>query len=174
MRAGYLGRRAGADGGLGRARRGRSDTIAAELHRTDPRMPETTLLRTPLYDRHAALGARLVPFAGWEMPIQYSGIIAEHQAVRNAAGLFDVSHMGEFEVRGDDAIAFVDRITTNAVPALPQGGVQYSLLLKPDGGIVDDLLVYRLEGRLLLVVNAANIEKDLAWVLEHAPRGVTV
>ena len=84
-------------------------------------MPEATLLRTSLYDRHAALGAKLVPFAGWEMPLQYAGIVAEHQAVRSAAGLFDVSHMGEFVVRGPGAVAFVDRMTTNSVASLPVG-----------------------------------------------------
>lgn len=137
-------------------------------------MTETTLVRTPLFDRHVALGARLVPFAGWEMPIQYAGILAEHQAVRTAAGLFDVSHMGEIEVRGEGAVAFVDSVTTNSVAALPAGGVQYSLILRPDGGILDDVLVYRLEKSVLLVVNAANAEKDLAWIRGRAPRDASV
>ncbi len=137
-------------------------------------MPDTALARTPLFDRHAALGAKLVPFAGWEMPIQYAGILAEHEAVRTRVGLFDVSHMGEFEVRGAGAIAFVNRMTTNDVASLAPGGVQYSTMLRPNGGIIDDLLVYRLDGRVLLVVNASNTEKNLAWLREHAPRDVTI
>lgn len=137
-------------------------------------MAETTLARTPLHDRHAALGARIVPFAGWEMPVQYAGILAEHEAVRRRVGLFDVSHMGEFEVTGPDALAFVNRMTTNDVASLAPGGVQYTTMLRPLGGIVDDLLVYRLDGRVLLVVNAANTAKDLAWLLENAPRGVRI
>lgn len=135
-------------------------------------MPEATLLRTSLYDRHAALGAKLVPFAGWEMPLQYAGIVAEHQAVRSAAGLFDVSHMGEFVVRGPGAVAFVDRMTTNSVASLPVGGIQYSVMLRPSGVIIDDLLVYRRADDVLLVVNASNREKDFEWLAEHAPAEV--
>jgi aminomethyltransferase len=137
-------------------------------------MPDTVLARTPLHGRHVALGAKIVPFAGWEMPIQYAGILAEHEAVRTRAGLFDVSHMGEIEVRGAGAAAFVDRMTTNDVAGLPVGGIQYSVMLRPGGGIIDDLLVYRREDHILLVVNASNREKDFEWLREHAPGDVTL
>ena len=128
------------------------------------------LKRTPLHDEHVALDARLVPFAGFAMPVQYpTGIRAEHEAVRTAAGLFDVSHMGEFRLRGGDALALVDRITTNDASGLDVGQAQYSVMCLPDGGIVDDLLVYRLgEDDYRLVVNAANIAKDWRHVREHA------
>jgi aminomethyltransferase len=121
----------------------------------------TTLQRTPLFDVHRALGARMVPFAGWEMPVQYpAGILAEHRAVREDVGIFDVCHMGEFEVTGPDRNAFVNRITTNDVAALESGQVQYSCFLNEHGGIVDDCTVYRFDDKVMLVVNAANIEKD--------------
>jgi aminomethyltransferase len=124
----------------------------------------TELKRTPLYEAHKALGAKMVPFAGYEMPVQYpAGIVAEHQAVRNGVGLFDVSHMGEFEITGPDRNAFVNRITTNDVGALEPGQVQYSAILNPDGTFVDDCTVYRFEDKLMIVVNASNREK--AW--EH-------
>ncbi|HWQ27405.1 MAG TPA: glycine cleavage system aminomethyltransferase GcvT, partial [Dehalococcoidia bacterium] len=120
-----------------------------------------TLKRTPLHAAHARLGARLVPFAGFEMPLRYpSGIAAEHRAVREAAGIFDVSHMGEFEITGPDRNAFAQRITPNDVGALRPGQAQYSALLTEQGTFVDDCLVYRFEDRLMLVVNASNIEKD--------------
>lgn len=119
-----------------------------------------TLLRTPLYETHKALGAKMVPFAGWEMPVQYAGILAEHKAVREHAGIFDVSHMGEFEVTGPDRNAFVQRVTSNDVSALTEGQVQYSTLLHESGGIVDDCTVYRFEDKVMIVVNAANIAKD--------------
>lgn len=124
------------------------------------------LKRTPLYEAHVALGAKLVPFAGFEMPIQYpTGITREHEAVRSAAGMFDVSHMGEFLVEGPGALAFVSYVTTNDPALLAIGQVQYSVFCLPDGGIVDDLLVYRLdEDRFRLVVNGANIDKDWAHV----------
>src|SRR5215218_6234137 len=110
--------------------------------------PSMTLKRTPLYPVHAALGAKLVPFAGYEMPVQYpSGITAEHRAVREAAGLFDVSHMGEFEVRGERALDFVQHVTTNDVSKLAVGQAQYSTLLNDGGTMLDDLLVYRFEDR---------------------------
>ncbi len=126
----------------------------------------TTLLRTPLFDVHKALGARMVPFAGWEMPVQYAGgILAEHRAVREGAGIFDVCHMGEFEVTGPDRNAFVNRVTTNDVGALEAGQVQYSCFLNEKGGIVDDCTVYRFEDKVMLVVNAANITKDWDHVL---------
>ena len=106
-----------------------------------------TLKRTSLYDAHKALGAKMVPFAGWEMPVQYaSGILAEHHAVRTGAGIFDVSHMGEFEITGPDRNAFVNRITCNDVAAIEPGGVQYSGILTPEGTFVDDCTVYRSSG----------------------------
>jgi aminomethyltransferase len=129
----------------------------------------TELRRTPLYDRHAAAGARLVPFAGWEMPVQYTGIREEHCAVRESAGVFDVSHMGEVETTGPDAAAFLQRVLSNDVRRIPEGGAQYSLMCKDDGGVLDDLFTYRLSGTTFLTVtNAANHEKDLAWLESHA------
>jgi aminomethyltransferase len=136
-----------------------------------------TLRRTPLYERHQAAGARLVPFAGWEMPVQYEGIRQEHQNVRTHAGLFDVSHMGEIETSGPDAEQFLQRLLSNDVTKIAENGAQYSVLLKPDGGVLDDLFTYRLGGdRFLTVTNASNHEKDLAWFEEHAAQftGVTV
>jgi aminomethyltransferase len=124
----------------------------------------TTLRRTPLYDTHKSLGAKLVPFAGWEMPVQYAGgILAEHQAVRTAAGVFDVSHMGEFEITGPDRNALVNRVTCNDVSALEAGGVQYSAILTPEGTFVDDCTVDRVDDKLMIVVNASNAAR--AW--EH-------
>ena len=123
-----------------------------------------TLRRTALFEAHQKLGAKMVPFAGWEMPVQYpSGILAEHHAVRTTAGIFDVSHMGEFEITGPDRNAFVNRITCNDVGALTPGGVQYSGILTPQGTFVDDCTVYRFEDKLMIVVNASNTAK--AW--EH-------
>jgi aminomethyltransferase len=128
-----------------------------------------TLKRTPLHDRHAAAGARLVPFAGWEMPVQYEGIKAEHVAVRTGAGVFDVSHMGEVETSGPDAEAFLQRILSNDVTKIAEDGAQYSVLCKDDGGVLDDLFTYRLgPDRFLTVTNASNHEKDLAWFQQHA------
>jgi len=130
----------------------------------------SALRRTPLFDAHRALGARLVPFAGFEMPVQYGSILEEHAAVRNAAGLFDVSHMGEIFVSGPGAVAFVERLVTCPVASLRPGRVRYGLLCNEDGGVVDDVTVYRLaEDRLFLCVNASNIEKDYRWILRHAP-----
>jgi glycine cleavage system T protein (aminomethyltransferase) len=127
------------------------------------------LRRTPLFARHEAAGARIVPFAGWEMPVQYSGIREEHLAVRRAAGVFDVSHMGQVETRGPDALAFLQRMLSNDVAALPLGGAQYSVLCREDGGVLDDLFTYRLaEERFLTVTNASNHEKDLGWLRAHA------
>ena len=124
-----------------------------------------TLKTTALTDVHRAMGAKMVPFAGYEMPVQYAGLMQEHHAVRQAAGLFDVSHMGEFTVEGPDALAFLQYVTSNDVSKLIPGKVQYSCLPNTDGGIVDDLLVYcRGEARYLLVVNASNIDKDWAWL----------
>jgi aminomethyltransferase len=130
---------------------------------------QTTLKRTPLFDRHRAAGAKLVPFAGWEMPVQYAGIRAEHEAVRTDAGVFDVSHMGEIETSGEQATAFLQRILSNDVEQIPVGGAQYALLTRPDGGVIDDLFTYRLEAdRYLTVTNASNHGKDLAWFREQA------
>jgi aminomethyltransferase len=131
---------------------------------------EQSLRRTPLHARHAAAGAKLVPFAGWEMPVQYpAGIKAEHLTVRNAAGVFDVSHMGEIETRGPGALAFLQRILSNDVAKVAVGGAQYSVLCREDGGVLDDLFTYRLgEDRYLTVTNAANHAKDLAWFRQQA------
>jgi len=132
---------------------------------------ETSLKRTPLYDAHLQAGARMVPFGGWEMPVQYTGIIEEHRRVRSAVGLFDVSHMGEFEVEGAEAAAALQFLTTNDVTALEIGQVQYSLLCDPHGGIVDDLTVYRFgPDHFMLTVNAGNIDKDWAWVTGQSAR----
>jgi aminomethyltransferase len=128
-----------------------------------------TLKRTPLYDRHVAAGAKLVPFAGWEMPVQYVGIKEEHLEVRAKAGIFDVSHMGEIETRGPDAERFLQRILSNDVSKLADDGAQYSVLTKEDGGVLDDLFSYKLgPDRYLTVTNASNHEKDLAWFQRHA------
>jgi len=127
-----------------------------------------TAKRTALYEAHVAAGAKIVDFAGWAMPIQYSGIVREHLRVRTTVGLFDVSHMGEFMVTGEGALDSLERLTTNRVSDLDVGRVQYSALCYEDGGFVDDLLVYRLDDGYMLVVNAANKEKDLEWVLGHA------
>jgi aminomethyltransferase len=134
-----------------------------------------TLLRTPLYDRHVALGARLVPFAGWEMPVQYEGVIPEHLAVRNECGVFDVSHMGELEVEGARAREFLQSVLSNDVERIGPGQAQYTLLTNEQGGIVDDLIVYEREPeRFLLIVNAANREADLAWLQERELSGAEV
>jgi aminomethyltransferase len=122
---------------------------------------------TPFHDIHVQLGAKMVEFAGFDMPIQYKGIIAEHKRVRETVGVFDVTHMGEFEVRGADAFAFVQRMTTNDVTKLTEGGVQYSTMCYDDGGVVDDLLVYHCGDYLQLVVNASNLEKDFNWLRDH-------
>jgi aminomethyltransferase len=127
------------------------------------------LKRTPLHGEHQALGAKIVPFAGFEMPVQYpAGIIAEHQAVRRAAGLFDVSHMGELFVRGADALAFLQHVTTNDVSKLVVGQAQYSAICRDDGGVLDDCIVYRFDDRYMVVVNASNLDKDRAWIMSHA------
>ena len=129
---------------------------------------DTALKRIPLHDVHVALGAKIVPFAGFEMPVQYpTGITAEHKAVREKAGLFDVSHMGEFMVRGPQAVEFVNYVTTNDVTALAPGQAQYSTILREDGTIVDDCLVYRAGDRVLMVVNGSNIEKDFAHISQY-------
>jgi aminomethyltransferase len=134
------------------------------------------LKRTPLYEEHTRLGGKIVPFAGYEMPVQYpGGIVAEHQAVRRAAGLFDVSHMGELDVHGGDALGFVQYVTTNDASTLAIGQAQYSALCRDDGGILDDCIVYRFDDHYMIVVNASNLDKDRDWVVSHADRfGATV
>jgi aminomethyltransferase len=134
----------------------------------------TALKRTPLFDAHRAAGARMVEFGGWEMPVDYSGaghgVIREHLAVRRAAGLFDVSHMGEFEVRGPGSLAFLQRVTSNDVARLHDGHAQYTALPRPNGAPVDDVVLYRFSAeRYVMVVNAGNLDKDWAW-LEAQPR----
>jgi aminomethyltransferase len=125
----------------------------------------TDLRRTPLYEQHVELGARVVPFAGWGMPVTYEGIREEHSAVRTHAGMFDVSHMGEVEVEGPAALAFLQRVLSNDVAELEVGGAQYSCLCAEDGGVLDDVFAYRLGGdRFLIVTNAANHGTDLAWL----------
>jgi aminomethyltransferase len=135
---------------------------------------EATLRRTPFYDRHLALGAKMVPFAGHAMPVQFEGIVAEHRAVRTGVGVFDVSHMGEIRLRGPGAIAYANHLVTNEVAAVPDGKCVYTPMCLEHGGIVDDLIVYAKGRERLLVVNAANFQKDLAWVRDHAPRDVEV
>ncbi len=134
-----------------------------------------TLQRTPVHDRHVALGARMVPFAGWEMPVQYEGVIQEHRAVRTDAGVFDVSHMGEIEVEGPQAHALLQSLLSNDLDRIGTGEAQYTLLTNETGGIVDDLIAYRLgECRYLLIVNAANTEADFSRLKEHEIRGSEV
>jgi len=146
-----------------RPRRHRRDTVRAVS-------PQDTLRRTPLFDRHEAAGAKLVPFAGWEMPVQYpAGIRAEHLAVRSAAGVFDVSHMGQIETRGPGARDLLQRLLSNDVDRLAVGGAQYALLCHEGGGVLDDLFTYRLgPDHYLTVTNAANHDKDHAWFRHHA------
>jgi aminomethyltransferase len=134
-----------------------------------------TLRKTPLNPVHRELGAKMVAFGGWEMPVEYSGLIAEHMAVRTAAGVFDVSHMGELEVEGPGALPFLQRVTSNNAGKLADGQAQYSALPLRNGAPADDVIVYRRgPERFLLVVNAGNIEKDLRWLEEQAPAQCTV
>ncbi|HEV7133096.1 MAG TPA: glycine cleavage system aminomethyltransferase GcvT [Gaiellaceae bacterium] len=134
-----------------------------------------TLQRTPLHDRHVELGARMVPFAGWEMPVQYEGVIQEHRAVRADAGAFDVSHMGEIEVEGPRALELLQGLLSNDLDRLGPGDAQYTLLTNERGGIIDDLIAYRLdEFRFLLVVNASNRAADYRWLKEHEISGSDV
>jgi aminomethyltransferase len=134
-----------------------------------PASAQSTLRRTPLYERHRAAGARLVPFAGWEMPVQYEGIRPEHVAVRRGAGVFDVSHMGQVETCGGQAHDLLQRLLTNDLRRVPEGGAQYALLCNEQGGILDDVFTYRLaDEHFLTVTNAANHERDLEWMRAHA------
>jgi aminomethyltransferase len=135
----------------------------------------SVLARTPLFEAHRALGARMVPFAGFELPVQYDSILAEHTAVRECAGLFDVSHMGQLHFAGAGAAAAVEWLVSCPVAKLRPGRVRYGLLCNEQGGVIDDVTVYRLaEDRLFLCVNAANVEKDYRWVVRHSPAGVEV
>src|SRR5436189_5643842 len=127
-----------------------------------------TLQRTPLYERHVAMGARMVPFAGWEMPVQYEGVIPEHRAVRTGCGVFDVSHMGEIEVEGPRAHELLQGLLANDLDRVLPGQAQYTLLTNERGGIVDDLIAYRLgEFHYLLLVNASNRDTDLHWLKQR-------
>ena len=128
-----------------------------------------TLSQSPLHDRHVAAGAKLIPFAGWEMPVQYAGIRAEHLAVRRHAGVFDVSHMGQIETRGRQAPEFLQHLLSNDLRRLPEGGAQYSVMCREDGGVLDDLITYRLADTVFLTVtNAANHARDLEWFRTQA------
>lgn len=127
------------------------------------------LKRTPLYDEHRLAGAKMIDFGGWEMPVQYAGVLDEHRNVRNNAGLFDVSHMGEIEVKGKDALDFVQYMVTNDVSKIQDNQILYTLMCTPDGGVIDDFLIYRIhEEHFILVVNAANTDKDFAWLQENS------
>jgi aminomethyltransferase len=131
-------------------------------------MPDSELKRTPLYDVHRALGGKMVPYAGYEMPVQYpGGILAEHQTVRKSVGVFDVSHMGEFEITGPDRNAFVNRVTCNDVTQVAAGGVQYSGILTPEGTFVDDCTLYRFDNKWMVVVNAANTAAAWKHLVDH-------
>ncbi len=133
-----------------------------------------TVRKTALYDEHVALGARVVEFAGWAMPMFYDGIVSEHRRVRSTAGLFDVSHMGEFLVSGTDALHALEKLTTNRLASLAEGRVQYSAMCYENGGFVDDLLIYAMPGHYMLVVNAANRDKDLEWIRTNLTGDVVV
>ncbi|HXG35498.1 MAG TPA: glycine cleavage system aminomethyltransferase GcvT [Dehalococcoidia bacterium] len=136
----------------------------------DRASPTPTLRRTALYPEHQRLGARMVPFAGWEMPVQYAGIVQEHQAVRQNAGMFDVSHMGRFEVQGEEAARLLRHISTYDITRLAPGDGHYSVVCQPDGGILDDIYIFRLpsSGGYLVVANAANAERVFRWTEEHS------
>ncbi len=132
----------------------------------------TTSKKTPFYDKHVSAGAKMADFAGFLMPIRYDGDIAEHQRVRTGVGMFDVSHMGEFFVSGNNALAFLQKTTVNDVSKLSIHQAQYSAMCKEDGGIVDDLIVYRFVDKYMLVVNGSNVEKDFNWLQSHCPADV--
>jgi aminomethyltransferase len=138
-------------------------------------MSHTAEKSTALYDEHVRLGARVIPFGGWRMPVQYSGIVQEHHAVRNAVGMFDISHMGQFTAEGSGAAAWLNRMLTNNVDKLEAGSGQYTLLLNDKGGIIDDLIIYRVgPERFFLVVNASRTEEDFAWLDRHRPSEVSL
>ncbi len=132
-----------------------------------------TTKRTPLYAEHQRLGARMIPFGGWDMPVQYTGIIEEHRAVRDAAGLFDLGHMGQARISGPDAERFVQSVATNDLDRIPEGQAQYSILCRPSGGTVDDIFVYRLPDSLFICLNASNTQKDVDWLhAQHRASGM--
>lgn len=136
---------------------------------------QQSLLRTPLYEEHVALGGRMVPFAGYSMPVQYSGIIEEHKATRTSCGLFDVSHMAEFRISGQESYTFLQEMLTNDLDAIEEpGAAQYTLMLNDEGHIIDDLIVYNTGAEYLIIANASNHEKDFAWLQAHCPEGVTL
>lgn len=136
---------------------------------------ETQLKRTPLFEKYKELNAKLIDFGGWEMPVQFSTIIEEHHAVRNDAGLFDVSHMGEILVEGKDAESFLNYLVTNDVTKCQVNKAQYTAMVKPDGGIIDDFIIYKLdEQKYWIVTNAANTDKDYEWIMQHVKGDVTV
>ncbi|KZE40129.1 glycine cleavage system protein T [Bhargavaea cecembensis] len=138
-------------------------------------MAETTLQRTPLYDLYAGHGGKTIDFGGWDLPVQFSGIKSEHEAVRTSAGLFDVSHMGEVLVEGKDSTAFLQKLMTNDVSKLTDGRAQYTIMCNEQGGTIDDLLIYKMsDDKYFLVVNAANTKKDVEWMKQHAEGDVTV
>ena len=133
-----------------------------------------SLKKTPFHAFHVALGARMVPFCGFEMPLQYSSVMEEHLRVRESAGLFDLSHMGEIELRGNGVLEFLDGLLTNRFSDLAPGEARYTAMCRPNGGIIDDLIAYHLDDHILLVVNAANFDKDLAWIRERTPPDIEV
>ncbi|HEY4550861.1 MAG TPA: glycine cleavage system aminomethyltransferase GcvT, partial [Bacillus sp. (in: firmicutes)] len=136
---------------------------------------ETKLKRTPLFESYKKFGAKVIDFGGWELPVQFSSILEEHEAVRKDAGLFDVSHMGEVLVEGKDAESYINYLVTNDVTKVTINQAQYSAMCYPDGGTVDDLLVYKLEDeKYLLVINASNIEKDFEWMQQNVKGEVTL
>src|SRR5207247_4223457 len=154
----------------------RSSRVARGLRHMLPslvwRVTETAQKKTPLYEEHVRLGAKMVPFAGWLMPVQYTSIVEEHQAVRNNIGIFDISHMGQLIVDGAGAREWLNTMLTNNVGKLDVGMGQYSFLLNERGGIIDDLIVYRIdEQKFLLVVNAARTDEDFAWLQKHLKVG---
>jgi aminomethyltransferase len=154
-----------------------TEPVSNQTSQTEERersLPAGELRETPLHDRHVAAGARLVPFAGWSMPVQYSGILQEHRTVRSAAGLFDLNHMGQVDVSGPDAGEFLQQVTTNDVARLEPGQAQYSLLPNEQGGVIDDIIIYRQPSGdgYMVVVNASNAKKDVSWLAEQrAKRG---
>jgi len=131
-------------------------------------------MRTPLYESHVKLGARMVDFAGWDMPVYYSSIIAEHKAVRNSSGLFDIGHMGAVEISGPNALPFLQRLLTNDATRLDIGSSQYSIILNTSGGVIDDIFVYRLANRYMLVINASNTLKDIEWIKKNNDEDATI
>ena len=139
-----------------------------------PNLTASAARRTPLFERHVALGGRMVDFGGWELPQQYTSIRAEHLAVRKVAGLFDISHMGRFRVTGEAAFDFLQSLLTNDLSRISRGRAQYDLMCNEQGGILDDLVVYWGDEGFFVVVNAANREHDLAWMRDHAPDGVEI